>query len=510
MIDQRPTTAVRLPVPAVFGRALVLGSVFLCAACGLVYELELVALGSYVSGDPVTDASVVLSVMVFAMGVGSLLAKRLRCRAVVGFAAVESALALTGGLSSMALYATFAWLGQSWPALAAFAFTIGLLTGAEVPLLMTLIQRIRGQDAAGAVAEVFAADYVGALVGGLVFPFVLLPFLGQLTGVLLTGAVNAGAGGAMAWGLFRGDLSGRARRALLSVTAGVLAALAVAAVCATPFQRAAQRAVYGGSARPAPGGEGQRVVLTGSHGGRGLRLFVDGRLTVSGGDEYRDHQALVHPAMAGPRRAVLILGGGDGLALREVLRYRDTLLVTVVEPDAALVRAARTDPGLRALDRDAFADPRVHVVTADPFDWLRAYRAGGYPPYDVVIEDLPAPGAALSAERGYAEEFYGLAAGALAPGGRLAVDAGSPANARRFWTLDATVRAAGLRTADYWIGGRWGYVLAARTPVTPRLAPDAPPLRSLTAAGLRSAVAAARRSAMRGLPPSTLMRPRYP
>lgn len=104
-----------LPVRPRTGRLLVLATVFVCAACGLVYELELLALGSYLIGDSVTQASVVLSVMVFAMGVGSLLAKALRARPAFGFALVEAGLALLGGLSAIALYASFAWLGSPGP-----------------------------------------------------------------------------------------------------------------------------------------------------------------------------------------------------------------------------------------------------------------------------------------------------------------------------------------------------------------------------------------------------------
>ncbi|MGW7008316.1 polyamine aminopropyltransferase [Streptomyces sp. NPDC054933] len=510
MIDVPPSLA-RLPVPVSLGRALVLGSVFVCAACGLVYELELVALASYLVGDSVTQASVVLSVMVFAMGVGSLLAKSIRCRAAVGFALIESLLALIGGLSAMALYASFAWLGQSSCAITVFAFAIGLLIGAEVPLLMTLIQRIRRQDAGGAVAELFAADYVGALVGGLAFPFVLLPFLGQVTGVLLTGAVNAGAGAATVFGLFRRDLSGRARGWLIGVNIAVLVVLATAAVFAGPFERAARQAVYGGDVRLAVRTDVQEVVLTGSPAGRPLQLFLDGRLSDSGRDEYRYHEALVHPAMAGPHQRVLILGGGDGLALREVLRYADVASVTLVDVDAQLVGLARSDPGLTALNRHSLADRRVRVVTADAFDWLWERRQPGI--YDVVIEDLPDPGISRSAKL-YSQEFYGLAAAELAPGGRLAVHAGSPCGrATQFWTVDATIRSAALHTTDYWIpsnGATWGFLLAARHHVEVRLPATAPHLRSLTPQSLHAAVhtAAISRGAA-PVPPSTLMRPRY-
>ncbi|MFD5494776.1 spermidine synthase, partial [Streptomyces sp. NPDC127091] len=111
--DSPSDSSLKLPVRQATGRFLVLAGVFVCAACGLVYELELVALASYLMGDSVTQASVVLSVMVFAMGIGSLAAKRLCRHAAAGFGAVEAALALVGGCSAMGLYAVFAWTG-SW------------------------------------------------------------------------------------------------------------------------------------------------------------------------------------------------------------------------------------------------------------------------------------------------------------------------------------------------------------------------------------------------------------
>jgi spermidine synthase len=561
MLDQRgrPHTTRRLsatlPVPPRAARALVLTAVFVCAACGLVYELELVALASYLVGDSVTQASVVLSVMVFAMGCGSLLAKRLRDRAAAAFAAVESALALVGGLSVMVLYAVFAWYGQARFAMIGCAFAIGVLIGAEVPLLMTLVQRIRRQDAGGAVADLFAADYVGALVGGLAFPFLLLPYLGQLTGALVTGGVNAVAGSTTVLWLFRGDLSRRARVLLLTASVGVLAVLACAAVGAGPFERAARQAVYGGRVRVAEQTGAEEIVLTGSAGaggGSSLRLYLDGRLAVCGADEARYHQALVDPAMAGPRARVLVLGGGDGLALREVLRYPDVRSVTVVPGDAAVARLGRGDPGLTDLNDRAFSDPRVRTMAGDAFDWLRSPGAPGSVRrrYDVIIADLPDPGDSRSAKL-YSEEFYGLAERALGGGGRLAVHAGS--SAHTLWTTDATLRAAGLRTTPYAMdGGRacgktedWNLLLAAPAPPRPTatrltvprpaaprsaLSRDAPPPRltlardspprltvprdapaplAVSAPSLRTAAAAALRTRPRHpLPPSTLLHPR--
>ncbi|MET7616128.1 polyamine aminopropyltransferase [Streptomyces sp. NPDC005408] len=514
MIDRPPTSpppcAVRLPVRPDAGRYLVLTAVFVCAACGLVYELELVALASYLIGDSVTQASVVLSVMVFAMGIGSLLAKRLRCRAAVGFGVLETALALVGGCSAMVLYAAFAWIGESRFVLVCFSLAIGVLIGAEIPLLMSLIQRISRRDAEGTVADLFAADYVGALVGGLAFPFLLLPWLGQLTGALLTGAVNAVAGGSLVLWLFRRDLTARWRGWLLVANVTVLAVLATATVMADDFERAARQAVYGDEVRVAVHTDVQEVVLTGSRSGP-PDLFLDGRLRVSGRDEYRYHEALVHPAMLGPHARVLILGGGDGLAAREVLRYRDVESVTVVELDPGVVRLARTDPALSVLNEHAYRDPRVRVVIADAFTWLRVPRGA----YDVVISDLPDPGITPSTKL-YSQEFYGLAARVLAGGGRLVVHAGPPASRpRTFWTVDATLRAAGFRTSPYCGGAMsalhgWGFLLAA-TGWAPDLglAPGAPRLRALDPSELAAGAWCAERTRLPGLPPSTLVHPRY-
>ncbi|GAA4908633.1 polyamine aminopropyltransferase [Streptomyces coeruleoprunus] len=518
------------------GRFLVLAVVFVCAACGLVYELELVALASYLIGDSVTQASVVLSVMVFAMGVGSLLAKRLRCRAAVGFGLVEALLALIGGCSALALYASFAWLGGSRHALVAFSLAIGVLIGAEIPLLMTLIQRISRrarQDAGGAVADLFAADYVGALVGGLAFPFLLLPWLGQLTSALLTGAVNAVAGAALVLWLFGRDLTVRERWLLLVANALVLGVLATAAVLVDDFERAARRAVYGEQVRVAVQTPVQEIVVTGSSEGP-PDLFLDGRLRISGRDEYRYHQALVHPAMRGPHGRVVILGGGDGLAAREVLRYDDVESVTVVEMDPGVVFLARTDPALARLNGHAYGDRRVRVVHADAFRWLRTEARPGA--YDVVISDLPNPGITASAKL-YSEEFYGLTARALADGGRLAVHAG-PMRARphTYWTVEATLRAAGFTTRPYDVTGDptgfaggpdrstgrparaphdWGLILAApaagpgTVPPPLGLATGAPGRDVPTLAALRAGARRAEAARPPRLPSSTLVHPRY-
>ncbi|GAA4862319.1 polyamine aminopropyltransferase [Saccharopolyspora cebuensis] len=493
-------------------RLAVLVAAFVCAACGLVYELALVALGSYLIGDTVGQASIVLSLMVFAMGVGALAAKPLQRWADVSFAAIELALALLGGLSVLLLYAAFAWLSLYMPALIVMSLVLGVLIGAEIPLLMVLLQRIRRQDAGSAVADMFAADYVGGLIGGLAFPFLLLPLFGQIQGALVVGMLNAAAGLGLVLTVFRRDLSRRVRLLLTAASLLVGGVLVGAYAYADDFEVTARQALFADPVVHAERTPYQEVVLTEEaslSGNRDTRLYLNGDLQFSSVDEYRYHEAMVHPAMNGPRRSVLVLGGGDGLALREVLRYPDVEEVVLVELDPAVVRLARENPRVRDLNDDAFADPRVRTVAADAFSWLRENRQR----FDVVLVDMPDADSTATAKL-YSTEFYGLVRHALADGGRAVVQAGSPYFAPdAYWCVEVTLRAAGLRTTPYQVSvpsfGEWGFHLAsAGDPPALRLPADAPPLRSLDAPTLRAAANfPPDRDRPAEMEPSTLMHP---
>jgi len=501
-----------MTAPRRAARAGVLAAVFVCAACGLVYELALVALGSYLIGDTVGQASIVLGVMVFAMGIGALAAKPLQSRAAAAFATVEIGLALLGGTSVLLLYAAFAWLDLYAPALVAMAFLLGALIGAEIPLLMVLLQRIREQAPGSAVADLFAADYVGALLGGLAFPFLLLPAFGQLRGALVVGAVNAVAGLALVFTLFRRDLTAVAKAGLSAGAVAVAVLLGYCFAVSSDFEVTARQQLYRDPIVHAERSPYQEIVITESlplpGGAPDLRLYLNGDLQFSSVDEYRYHEALVHPLLAGPRRTVLVLGGGDGLALREILRYPDVASVTVVELDPAVVRVVRGDPRLAGLTGGSFDDPRVRLVHADAFSWLRSTVER----YDAVIADLPDPDETATAKL-YSVEFYALVRHAMAADGRLTVQAGSPYfAARSFWCIEATIRAAGLATTPYHVDvpsfGDWGFVLAAPGPPTLTLAADRPALRFLDEATLAAAAVFPADRRPLAVEPSTLLNPR--
>ncbi|NKY53064.1 polyamine aminopropyltransferase [Nocardia vermiculata] len=491
-------------------RLALLVAAFVCAACGLVYELSLVTLGSYLLGNTAAQASITLSVMVCAMGVGALAAKPLREHAAVAFVAVELALAAIGGFSVLLLYAAYAWLDLYMAALIVVSIVIGILVGAEIPLLMELLQRIRRQEASGAVADLFAADYVGALLGGLAFPFVLLPIFGQIRGSLIVGVVNALAGLTVVFVLFWRDVR-PVTRWLCGVGSVLVCSLLVAGyVGADRFEATAQQQLYAYPIVLREQTRYQHIVITESVSLRKppeVRLYLNGDLQFTSADEYRYHESLVHPVLSGSRRNVLIIGGGDGLALREVLKYPDVERVTLVELDPEMIRLARTDPRLTRLNEHAFDDPRVNVVNADAFSWLRTSSGG----FDAEIVDLPDPDETAVAKL-YTKEFYSLAAHALAPGGRMVVQSGSPYFApRSFWCIEATIRAADLAVRPYHVNvpsfGDWGYVLAARGD-EPELRLDTPePLRSLNRATLDAAAVFPPDRGPRDEKVSTLMHP---
>ncbi|WP_232797001.1 polyamine aminopropyltransferase [Blastococcus atacamensis] len=500
------------PAAAVGPRArpLLLAAVAVCAACGLIYELVLLTLSAGLVGGGITQTSLIVAGFVAALGAGALLVKPFLHRPAATFVAVEILLGVVGGLSAVTLYVSFSFYGTSSAVLLVATAVIGVLVGAEVPLLMTLLQTGRpGIDAEGSgklLADLNAADYAGALIGGLAWPFLLLPTAGQIRGAALTGVVNLLAAAVVAALLLRPQLGTRALRA---ATAALLVAAAVLGVLlfrARDIETTTRQRLYDDPVVAAERSRYQEIVLTDRAGD--VRLYLDGDLQFSSRDEYRYTESLVHPVLARDPARVLILGGGDGLAAREVLRHPSVREVVQVELDPAVIALARTR--LAALNGGALDDPRVQVVTDDAFRWLRTPAAEGF---DAVVVDMPDPDTPVLG-RLYSEEFYGLVAAALAPGGLVTVQAGSAySTPTAFWRTVSTLDAAGLATTPYHVHvpsfGDWGFALAqaGSVPPEPALSPSAPAPRFLDDAVLdASAVFPADRPRQR-LTPSTLDRP---
>ncbi|SEH87110.1 spermidine synthase [Mycolicibacterium rutilum] len=513
------TGDVSTPTPRLGGsatrwRAVLFAAVATCAACGIVYELALLTLSTSLHGGGVTAMSLIVAGYVAALGVGALLVKPVLHRAGPVFIAVEIALAIVGGLSAAALYVAFAFIGGSLWVLAIGTALIGGLVGAEVPLLMTLLQRGRvaaDTDTGRVLANLNAADYLGALIGGLLWPFLLLPQLGMIRGAAATGIINVVAAAVVALFLLRRIVSGRELAAALIALAAALALLVTLLAGADGIQTSTRQRLYGDPIVAYRQSAYQEIVVT--RRGADTRLYLDGGLQFSTRDEYRYTESLVYPALADGPRSVLVLGGGDGLAARELLRHNAIENIVQVELDPAVIDVARST--LRDANAGALDDPRVHVVIHDAMTWLRD-RPDGVPVggFDAVIVDLPDPDTPALG-RLYSVEFYALISGVLAPDGLVSVQAGSPfSTPDAYWRTVSSIRAAGYAVTPYHVHvptfGDWGFVLARRgaTAPTPTVPAGAPPLRYLDQRALDAATVFGGDTASRELEPSTLDHPR--
>jgi spermidine synthase len=467
--------------------ALLLGSVFVVAACGLVYELAAGTLASYLLGDSILQFSTVIGTYLFAMGVGSWLSRFIERQLVAHFIRIELLVGLVGGLMPAALFTAHATLplGADAPfraLLYGMVFLIGVLVGLEIPLVMRILQRqFRHRYVLkDLVAEVLTFDYLGALVVSLAFPLLLVPHLGVVRTGVFFGLLNALVA---LWALkvFRHELRGFAWHAL--ACAGVVLALGAAMVGAQPLTTWAEDRFYGSGVVWRQDTLYQRIVIT--QNAQGTRLYLNGNLQFASRDEHRYHEALVHPAMAaqGAPQRVLVLGGGDGLAVREVLKHPSVKEVVLVELDPAMTRLFSQEPRLSALNDNALNSPKVKVVNTDAFTWLGRSNEV----FDVIVVDFPDP-TNHAIGKLYSSTFYALMAEHLSASGYAVVQTTSPLIARKsFWTVVSTLESVGLMTSPYHAHvpsfGEWGFVLAHRRPWHPPSSLP-PGLRFLTLTGL--------------------------
>jgi spermidine synthase len=454
-------------------RRLLLSAAAISSSCGLAIELLLGTLASYLVGNQALAYGVAVGGFLAAMGLGAYLSRFIAQsdrpdQLQTAFVWVELLMAPLSALLPLGLFGLFVINGSFWLGLCLATVLLGTVAGMELPLLTRLLEK--DAELREALAGALAWDYLGALLGSLLFPIVLLPSLGLLPSAALIGAAPA----------FMVALLGRVfpvmrRWGYVGLSLGIALCLLTPAVI--PLGDRLEDNLYRAPIVARVQSTYQRIVLT--RRAQDLRLFLDGDLQFSSVDEYRYHEALVHPAMSsnqllrGDRptndslnRRVLILGAGDGLALREVLKWPDVERVVVVDLDPAVVNLAKRHPFLVQANANAFADRRVQVIHADAF--TVAPRLPDT--FDVIIADFPDPDRDILAKL-YAEGFYRRLLARLAPKGVLVTQASSPFFApKAFACVVATLEATGLNAYPYLAEvpsfGLWGFVLAARSPVT--------------------------------------------
>jgi spermidine synthase len=429
-------------------------TVLLIAACGLIYELIAGTLASYLLGDSVLQFSTIIGCYLFAMGIGSALSRYIDRGLAYRFVWIELLLGVIGGFSSALLFLAFAYTQGFQLLMYALVIVIGILVGLEIPLLMRIIRgRYHFRDV---VAHVLTFDYLGALGASLLFPILLVPYLGLVRSAMLFGIVNVAVA---LWSTFLFAQHLAKARALRVLCLLVLCGLGIGFAQAKRITIAAEDNIYADEIIFARDTRYQHIVLTRFKDD--IRLFLNSHLQFSSRDEYRYHEALIHPglsAIPAPRR-VLVLGGGDGLAVREILKYPQVESITLVDLDPEMTRLFSTHPMLTALNQKSFLSSKIRIINADAFPWVDSNSDS----FDFVVVDFPDP-TNYALGKLYTTAFYKAAARHLSAQGFMVVQSTSPMFARdSYWCIAETIKQAGLRTYPYHVYvpsfGEWGFVI---------------------------------------------------
>lgn len=442
---------------------LLLVSVFFIASCGLVYELIAGTLASYLLGDSITQFSTIIGCYLFAMGIGSWLSRYITKNLLGFFIKVEILVGFIGGCSASLLFILFEHVYSFRPLLYLIVGIIGILVGVEIPILLRILQgRFPFKDL---VSKVFTFDYIGALFASILFPMILVPHLGLVKSSFLFGIINTLVA---LWVLYtiKEEIPGGKLHKVSAV--GVLIALMFGFVYSERITSLSETNAYQGEIIYAQSSPYQRIILTKQ--AQDLRLYLNANLQFSSVDEYRYHEALVHPVMSAldePKR-VLVFGGGDGLAVREVLKYPSVQSITLVDLDPAMTRLFSGNQMLVELNQGSLLSPKLTVVNNDAFMWLRNHQREKQSPFDAVIVDLPDP-SNFSIGKLYSLTFFRLLHSVLGKGGLVVIQSTSPLVARKsFWCVNNTLKAAGFRTAPYHsyvpAFGEWGFIIASHQP----------------------------------------------
>ncbi|MBX9669973.1 MAG: polyamine aminopropyltransferase [Candidatus Obscuribacterales bacterium] len=432
---------------------------FVISTCGLIYELIAGTVASYLLGDSVTQFSTVIGVYLFSMGIGSFLSRYVDKEIIRTFVQVEMLVGLVGGCSAALLFLSFEHVENFRILLYSIVTIIGILVGLEIPLLMRILKdRLEFKEL---VSQVFTFDYVGALLASLLFPLLLVPYLGLVRSSFLFGILNA-AVSIWTLQLFRNDLKNLL--VLRAMAVAVALVLTGGFIFSDQLMTVAETSSYQEPIIFSKSSPYQRIVITCK--GKEVRLFLNGNLQFNSRDEYRYHEALVHPAMASLKdpQDILVLGGGDGMAVRELLKYPAVKSITLVDLDPQITDLFKNKGLLAQLNNNALVDPRVKIINQDAFVWLR----GSAEKFDCAIIDFPDP-SNFSLGKLYSDTFYRAVKRALKPEGIAVIQSTSPYVAKNsYWCVVNTLKSVGFQTKPYHVYvpsfGDWGYVIASNRP----------------------------------------------
>ena len=394
------------------------------------------------------------------MGIGSYLSRLLKKDLLLAYINIEILLGFIGGISIPLLYLAFAYSKIFILVMIFFNLLIGTFIGFEIPILTRVLAN--NQQLRFNLSNVLSLDYLGALIATLAFPFILLPLLGVYQTSLVFGLLNLLLG-LITYFIFKGELNNKKDKTLYIFTFIFALLLVLGLYFSSTLRQFWDNKVYAYPVIHSERTDYQDLVLTSKN--KMINLYLNGNLQFSSLDEYRYHESLVIiPAEnCFARSKVLVLGGGDGLAVRELLKYKDIKSITLVDLDPRVTFLAKNNKFLKECNQDSLNNERVKIVNEDAFIYLQKNREQ----YDLIIADLPDPNN-LSLGKLYTQQFYRFAYENLNPTGIFVTQATNPIQAQKaFWCIYKTIAASGFPTvypfATYVPSfGQWGFVLASK------------------------------------------------
>lgn len=432
------------------------------SGCSMCYELIISAVSSYLLGNSTLQYSITIGLYMAALGFGSYISKFFRKNLFPIFVSIELSIGIVGGVSSLLLFLSNIYISNYAVVMYLEIILIGTLAGAEIPIMTRIIEADEN-NLSVTLSSIFSFDYIGGLLGAVAFPLLLLPKLGFFATSFLCGLMNITAAMLILWRFGERVTHIRVYRMLAAVLA---VGMAIGIVFADNISYMVEGGLYRDHIIYMEQTEYQKIVVTKHRDD--VRLYIDGNCQFSTADEYRYHEALVHIPMSelSQRDNVLILGGGDGLALREVLKYEDVQTIDLVDLDAEMIRICSTNENITSINQNSLQSDRLVVHNVDAYEYLENTNQQ----YDLIIVDLPDPNSE-SLNKLYSNVFYRMCGNRLKDHGVMVVQSTSPYYApKAFWCINRTIESEGFFVKPYHLEvpafGDWGFNLASKNELT--------------------------------------------
>ncbi|MFT6746598.1 MAG: spermidine synthase [Glaciecola sp.] len=438
---------------------ILMSSLFATGIAGIVSEYVLATLATYFLGNSVFQWTIILSIMLFSMGLGSRLSKSINKYVIEYFIAAELLLSLLTSVCALFVYSIMGVTTYIQIFIYFLAILIGLLIGLEIPL----VTRINGRyhDLKANISDVMEKDYYGSLIGGLFFAFIGLPYLGLTYTPFVLGTVNLIVA-TLLFLTFSDRLNPKIKKLLFGSIISLYVLIALGVCYAKPIILFGEQSRYGDKVVYSQQTKYQKITLTSSNNHH--ILYLNNSMQLNTMDEWLYHEPLVHVPMLlnSGRKNILILGGGDGCAIREVLKYPEVESIKIIDLDPGMTNFGANNPVFKELNENSYHDKKVTIVNQDAFIALESDSQY----YDLIIIDFPDP-RSIELSRLYTKEMYAFCQKRLKMDGIIITQATSPYfQTKSFHCIKKTMQSAGLNTLPIHNHvqsfGEWGWIIGSK------------------------------------------------